>query len=134
VTRRHLLAGLGAGLIGGAAGVSPALAAPVRGARKAAAADLARGGMADWAAHVGTRFAIAGGGALRLVSVEPLCSGGPTPARSQCFAATFEAAGGGVPEGGATVVVAAPGAGAMPLYVGARSAVNGRERLVAVFN
>ncbi|HZF95138.1 MAG TPA: hypothetical protein VEZ20_09725 [Allosphingosinicella sp.] len=130
MTRRHLLAGLGAGLIGGAA---PALAAPVRGARTAAA-DLARGGMSDWAAHVGTRFAIAGGGTLRLVSVEPLCSGGPTPARSQCFAATFEAAGGAAPEGGATVFLAAPGAGAMPLYLGPRSAAGGRFRLVAVFN
>jgi hypothetical protein len=133
VTRRHLLAGLGAGLIGGAAGVAPALAAPVRGTRKAAA-DLERGGLADWAARVGEPFAIPGGGTLRLVSVEPLCSGGPTPARSQCFAATFEAAAGTAPEGGATVFVAPQGAGAMPLYLGARTVVRGRARLVAVFN
>jgi hypothetical protein len=93
-------------------------------------ADLERGGMADWAAHVGARFAVAGGGTLRLVSVEPLCSGGPSPSRSQCFAATFEGPPGAVPEGEATVAVAAPGGRPMPLYLGARTG----SRLVAVFN
>ena len=131
MTRRHLLAGLAAGLAG-VAGATSANAAPLR--RAPAAADLERGGIADWSARIGTVFAVAGGGTLRLVSVEPLCSGGPTPARATCFAAHFEAASGPVPRGGATHVLAPRFAPAMPLYLGPLASVGGRARLVAVFN
>ncbi|HEX8192356.1 MAG TPA: hypothetical protein VF552_05600 [Allosphingosinicella sp.] len=128
LTRRHLLAGLGAGLIGSAA--APAFAARPAPKRR----DLARGDLREWSAYVGEDFALAGGGALRLVAVEPLCSGGPTPSRSQCFAAVFEARAGAAPEGEATIALAAPGAEPMPLYLGMRSVARGRARLVAVFN
>ena len=134
MTRRHLLAGLGAALIGGAATAAPAAWASTLGARKGSTVDLARAGMTQWAALVGTRFDVAGGAALRLVAVEPLCSGGPTPARSRCFAAVFEAAGGPAPAGDATVVLAAAGGRPMPLFLGARAAAGGRTRFVAVFN
>lgn len=132
MTRRHLLAGLGAGLIGTAAGAAPLKAAAAVG--RSPATDLERAGIAEWSAHVGARFDVAGGGSLRLVAVEPLGSGGPMPSRSQCFAAVFEGAAGPVPEGNATLAVAAPGARPMPLYFGARFPAGRRSRLIAVFN
>jgi hypothetical protein len=131
MTRRHLLGGLAAGLVGAAA-TAPAIAAPL--SRRRAAADLERGGIADWSGEVGALFAVAGGGTLRLTAVEPLCSGGPTPSRATCFAAHFEAVAGPVPEGGATHALAPRSGPAMPLFLGARASVGGRERLVAVFN
>ena len=106
-------------MIGTAGGAAP-LTASAAAAARSPAADLERGDIAEWAARVGTRFDVAGGGTLRLVAVEPLCSGGPTPSRSQCFAAVFEGAGGAVPQGDATTALAAPGARPMPLYLGAR--------------
>lgn len=133
MTRRDLLAGLGAGLIGSVAGAAP-IAAATRSRSGGAAPDLERAGIDHWAARVGTRFDLAAGGSLRLAAVEPLCSGGPTPSRSQCFAAVFEAAGGEMPAGDATFVIAPAGGRPMPLFLSARHAARGRARLVAVFN
>jgi len=132
VTRRSLLGGLGAGIVGGAAAtfsITPAAASVPRAAR-----DLARGNMTDWSAHVGERFSLAGGGVLRLVAVEPLSSGGRSPSRSQCFAAVFEASGGPAPHGSATYILASASAAPMPLYLGEAAEVRGGKRLVAVFN
>lgn len=134
LSRRTVILALGAGLGGTAAGAAPALAASAGSRTPRGAAALERGAMGDWAAFVGERFQVAGGGTLRLAGVEGLCSGGPTPSGRRCFAALFESVGGPAPEGGRTYALAARSAAPMSLYLGVRAEVRGRSRLVAVFN
>jgi hypothetical protein len=132
LSRRSLLTAICAGMAASAA--PAAVPGAVRAAGPRALADLQRGGLTDWQAHLGQRFSLGSGGSLRLVAVEPLCSGGPTPARGQCFAALFEAAAGAAPEGDATYWLVSQNSAPMPLHLGAAAQVGGRTRLVAVFN
>jgi hypothetical protein len=133
-TRRSIIVGLGAGVAGSAGGAAPLFAAALSAPSAPRVPDLGKGDMAAWAAHVGERFAVAGGGGLRLAAVEPLCSGGPTPSRTQCFAAVFETAGGGAPAGDSTYMLAPASGPAVPLYLGISARDGRKTRLVAVFN
>lgn len=132
-----MLCALGAGIVG-VSGAGRASASPsARRSQRPSASprrDLARGTMADWQAHVGTRFALGAGASLRLVAVEPLCGGGPNPGRGECFAAVFEASDGRAPAGDAIYRLETAGASPLALHLGSRAGRRGRMRYVAVFN
>ena len=136
-TRRHLLTALGLGMIGSAAGAFPRIE---RGRlQRLPRRDLQHGGIADWAALVGQRFDLAPGmgGALTLVEVEPMSSGGRKPqaaTRGRNFAATFEADAANPPAGDQTYFLSPRSAPALPLYLGSPATVAGKLRLVAIFN
>ncbi|HYJ28820.1 MAG TPA: hypothetical protein VEW25_00585 [Allosphingosinicella sp.] len=142
LTRRHMLAVLSVGTV-----ATTAQAAPLRlGGRAAAqapaspaAANLERGGFADWSALVGRRFRLAGapGAPLKLIAVEPDVSDGPRPGavrRRRGFAAIFETAAARAPEGDQAHWIAHGSGAALPVFLSPPAAVAGRTRLVAVFN
>jgi len=138
-TRRHLLAGIGLGMIGTIAGGARAQVSSRLSPRTEpapASVDLARADSETWTRFVGQDFAIPaiGGAALRLVAVEAAPSGGRRPARMRGhFHAIFESVGRRVPEGDATYVMAPRSASPLPLFLASREVINGRHRLVATF-
>lgn len=139
-TRRHMLAGIGLGMIGamasGASGAQAATGPARRPSQPLADADLARADSETWAQYVGQDFAIpaVGGAVLRLVAVEEAPSGGPRPRRMRGqFHAIFESVGRTVPEGDATYVMAPRSASPLPLFLAGRASGGRRERLVATF-
>lgn len=138
-TRRHMLAGIGLGMIGTIAGGARAEASSrlARSTRPApGSADLARADSAVWSRFIGQEFAIpaVAGASLRLVAVENAPGGGRRPARMRApFHAIFESVGRAVPESDTTYVVAPRSASPLPLFLAGKSAVGRRHRLVATF-
>ncbi len=139
-TRRHMLAGIGLGMIGamasGGAGAQAATGPARRPYRPLAGTDLARADSATWARYVGQDFAIpaVGGAMLRLVAVEDAPSGGHRPRRMRRqFHAIFESVGRTAPEGDATYVMAPRSASPLPLFLAGKSQAGHRDRLVATF-
>lgn len=138
-TRRHMLAGIGLGMIGTMAGGARAQVSSRLSPRTGpapASVDLARADSATWARFVGQDFAISAiaGAVLRLIAVEAAPSGGPRPAGMRGhFHAIFEAVGRTVPEGDATYVLSPRSASPLPLFLASRAVVGGRHRLVATF-
>ena len=146
-TRRNLLGGLLAGGAAAAAYAKPGLFlnwAPAAGRRgrgswwTKSAVPLARAGIDDWGAQVGTVFKVAGetgNAALKLVSVLPFQSAGRRPAslgRDRAFAAVFEPVSGPVPAGDRTYSVQHETNSALSIFITPRPGSEGR--LEAVFN
>jgi hypothetical protein len=139
-SRRHVLAAVGFGMIGAAAGASSGTAASLAGTTPAKAAKLPSslkfGSLADWQAVVGHSFGVAGGGRVKLVSVEAFKTSGRRPAglpRAQAFAATFEAPAGAL-DGDRVHRLSHPLLPALAVHLGAATKKNGKSRLVAIFN
>jgi len=141
-SRRMLLAGLGAGVVGAiGAGASAApvlrLAAPTK-----TVPSLQSAGLAEWTATVGDRFTLVtayGSHTLKVVSVTAFAASGtrpPTLTRTQAFSVLFELVGGPqLPSGDSPLLelthrTYAP----LPIYLGAPIAVGLATRVAAVFN
>lgn len=142
LTRRHMLAAISVGTVAttanaaplrlGGRAIAPAPASP-------AAADLERGGFADWSALIGKSFRLAGapGAPLKLVAVEPGLSDGPRPGtvrRRRGFAAIFETNAARAPEGDQSYWIAHGLGAPLPVFLSPPAAVGSKARLVAVFN
>lgn len=129
LTRRSLLAALGAGMIAdSAAGTAPGprsgLSRPPR--------QMSRAGLDDWTALIGERFGAGPGTSLRLVAVEPAGERASAPHRRP-FTAVFEAAGAAAPEGDRTYRLSHPAIASLPLFIGPAASVESRTRFVAEF-
>jgi hypothetical protein len=138
-TRRHLLAGVGLGMIGAAIHAAPAPTnSRLPGRTPMTNTDLQRAEAAVWARYVGQDFTIPAlsGVALRLVAVEPAVAAGPRPprARRANFYAVFESVGRAVPDGDSTYVMQSRTVSPLPVFLGKRSVVAGRHRLIAAFS
>lgn len=145
-TRRNLLGGLLAGGAAAAAYAAPGLSLNwSSSARRSgrswwakSAVPLARAGIDDWGAQVGTLFDVAGetgNAALKLVAVLPLHSGGRRPAslgRDSAFTAVFETVSGAMLEGSRTYSARHEKSGALSIFITPRPGSEGR--LEAVFN
>jgi hypothetical protein len=137
-TRRHLLAGVGLGMIGAAIHAAPAPTNSRLPGPAPTTTDLQRAEAAAWARYVGQDFTIPAltGVTLRLVAVEPAAAAGPRPprARSANFYAVFESVGRAVPDGDSTYVMQSRSVSPLPVFLGKRSVDAGRHRLIAAFS
>jgi hypothetical protein len=141
-SRRMLLAGLGAGVvgaIGAAASAAPVLrlAAPTR-----TTPSLQAGGLAEWTATVGEKFTLTtanGSHTLKVVSATAFPASGtrpPTLTRTEAFSVLFELVGGPqLPSGDSPLYqlthrTYAP----LPIYLSAPIAFGLGTRVAAVFN
>lgn len=96
---------------------------------------LASAGHDEWAAEVGSTFAVAGAQRLTLAEVRPFESAGPRPAgaRDRAFVAQFDVAGSGTITRDGIYTVTHPRHGPFQMFLTAGGDANPR-RLQAVFN
>lgn len=150
VSRRLLLAGLGAGAVGAVAAAAPILnlrlAAGSATSKSASWWDrtfhaLHSAGLAEWGALVGETFALEspnGSHLLRIAAVTAFPRSGSRPqtlARSQAFSVVFESIGGpSLPPKDGVYQIAHRSFPALPLYMGAPTRLAQKIRLIAVFN
>lgn len=150
LSRRLLLAGLGAGAVGAAAAASPVLG--LRSARGGSArpADswwdrsfqsLESAGFAEWTALVGETFSVEtpnGSHWLRIAAVTAFPASGSRPAglgRSQAFSVAFEpVAGPPLPAADSLYRLVHRAYPPLPVHMGAPSGLGGKSRLISVFN
>ncbi len=149
LSRRLLLAGLGAGAVGAAAAAAPGLG--LRGARGASARtaswwdrtfqSLEAAGLEEWTALVGETFSLEtanGSHWLRIAAVTAFPAPGSRPAelgRSQAFSVAFEpVAGPPLPATDSLYRLVHRAFRPLPVYLGAPSSHASKMRLVAVFN
>lgn len=149
LSRRLLLAGLGAGAFGAAAAAAPVLglrAATATAGRPASWWDrtflsLQTAGLTEWSGVVGETFALNspnGSHVLRIVSVTAFPRSGPRPAelgRSQAFSVVFElTAGPPLPATDGLYQLVHRSYPPLPIHMGAPVGLGRETRLVAVFN
>jgi hypothetical protein len=149
LSRRVLLAGLGASAVGAAtaAAGSPILTLRPAGSRRSDSwwdrtfQSLHSAGLEQWSGLVGETFALAspnGSHKLRIAAVTPFSGQGARPAalgRRQAFSVVFESvAGPDLPAADGVYQLAHRSHPPLPVYMGAPSAVGRKARLVAVFN
>jgi hypothetical protein len=140
LTRRNMLiasggavAVLGAGIVPSGAAASPGSGR--RGRTSPGARSLASAGHDQWAAEVGSTFAVAGAQGLALAEVRPLESPGPRPsgARDRAFVARFDVVGGSPIAGDRIYTVSHPRHGPFQMFVTA-AGEDSPGRMHAVFN
>lgn len=151
LSRRVLLAGLGAGAVGAAAA---AAAMPVLSLRPSGGASdrpdswwdrtflsLQAAGLEQWRGLVGESFALDspnGSHELRIAAVTAFPAKGARPAalgRSQAFSVVFESvAGPALPAADRVYQLVHRSHPPLPVHMGAPSALGQRMRLIAVFN
>jgi hypothetical protein len=143
LSRRGMLAGLGAAFAAAGALAAPAL--NLSWTRKPAArgswwdrtsASLSHAGADEWSRHVGSEFSFDGGGVAKLVKVEPFATKGARPAelRDRAFALVFDAAKGSLPAGDRMYDVSHPDGGDMKIYFSDCGTQCSGRRLQAIFN
>jgi hypothetical protein len=145
LSRRHMLiASGGAVAVFGAAIAVPARASASPGPRGRSrtpgllpgARSLATAGHDEWAAQVGSTFAIAGAQGLALTAVRPLHSSGrrPAGARGTAFVAQFDLLGAGPIAGDRIYTVSHPQHGPFQMFLTAAGDARNPGRMHAVFN
>ena len=149
MSRRLLLAGLGAGAVGAAASVSPVLNLRPAGGPSSQPASwwdraflsLQSAGLAEWSMLVGEAFDLDGPNGphrLRIAAVTAFPRSGRRPstlARSQAFSVVFESvAGPPLPSTDRLCQLVHRSYPPLPIYMGAPFALGRKSRLVAVFN
>lgn len=151
LSRRLLLAGLGAGAVGAVAAASPVFSLRFAGTGAGAGrpaswwdrtfVSLHAAGLAEWTGVVGETFSLTslnGSNMLRIVAVTPFPRSGPRPpdlARSQAFSVVFELiAGPPLPVADRVCQLVHRSYPPLPIYMGAPSKVGQRSRMIAVFN
>jgi hypothetical protein len=152
LSRRVLLAGLGAGAVGAVAAAGPVLSLRLAGPGAGAAGrpaswwdrtfvSLHAAGLAEWTGVVGETFSLDslnGSHMLRIVAVTAFPRSGPRPldlARSQAFSVVFELiAGPPLPARDRVCQLVHRSYPPLPIYMGAPSRVGQKSRLIAVFN
>ncbi|TMJ19757.1 MAG: hypothetical protein E6G92_08285 [Alphaproteobacteria bacterium] len=104
--------------------------------RLSGARPLASAGHDEWAAQVGSTFAVAGAQGLTLAQVRPLESSGrrPAGARDRAFLAEFEIVGRGRIAGDQTYMVSHPESGPFQMFLTAAGDARNPGRMHAVFN
>ena len=148
-SRRTLLAGLGAGAVGVAAGAAPIFslrAAPLSSGQPVSWWDrtflsLKAAGLAEWKGVVGETFNLAtpnGSHLLKVVAVSAFPASGSRPrtlGRSQAFSVVFESIGGPpLPAGDRLYELAHRSFPSLPISMSAPTMLGQKTRLVAVFN
>jgi hypothetical protein len=142
LSRRLLLAGLGAGA---AAAAAPALglrlAGEVPGRRGRSFQPLQAAGLAEWSGAVGERFSVEtvnGSHLLGIAAVAAFPGSGSRPAalgRSQAFSVAFELiAGPPLPAADRLYRLVHRTYPPLPIHMGAPSVLGRKTRLIAVFN
>jgi hypothetical protein len=146
LSRRHvLLVTGGAAVAAGAVLASPLRTSVERGARELAVAQpwlrpmlsLANASYDEWAAQVGSVFAIGGATGMRLAGVQALNSGGVRPSslvRTQAFVAMFDPIGGGTMAGDLIYTANHPQYGPLAIFLQASADARTPARMLAVFN
>jgi hypothetical protein len=149
MSRRLLLAGLGAGAVGAVAAVSPVLSLrPADGASAKPESwwdrtflSLQAAGLAEWSMLVGEMFDLDGPNGphrLRIAAVTAFPGSGPRPAtlaRSQAFSVVFESVEGApLPPSDRLYQLVHSSYPPLPIYMGAPFALGRMSRLIAVFN
>jgi hypothetical protein len=143
-----LLAGLGLGAVGVAAGAAPVL--KLTGTTTTGGTtswwdrtfvSLASGGMAEWSQVVGQTFSLVspnGSHLLKVASVTAFSQSGtrpPTLGRSQAFSVAFELVSGpALPATDRLYEIAHPSYPSLPIYMGVPVGVARTTRLISVFN
>lgn len=149
LSRRILLAGLGAGAVGAVAATAPVLSFGSGGAGPGAKASrwdraflsLQSAGLDEWSKAVGETFALRsvnGAHRVRLVAVTAFPRSGARPAklaRAQAFSVVFEAAGGPpLPAGDSLYQLVHASYPSLPIHMAAPVGLGRTTRLTAVFN
>lgn len=152
LSRRILLAGLGAGAVGAvgaltggvpALGVGRVTGAPDRGDSwwDRSFVSLRAAGLDEWRGAVGETFAAAspnGSHRLRVAAVTPFATSRPRPTglgRSHAFSVVFESVGGSpLPTADSLYELVHGAYSALPVYMGAPFRSGRASRLIAVFN
>jgi hypothetical protein len=151
LSRRLLLAGLGAGAVGAVAAAAPVLNLRLSGASAGAARSaswwdrtfmsLHSAGLSEWSGLIGETFALEspnGSHMLRIAAVTAFPRSGQRPAelaRSQAFSVVFESMGGAaLPPTDRLYQLAHSTFPALPLYMGAPTRLGQKTQLIAVFN
>ena len=149
LSRRILLAGLGAGAVGAVAATTPVLSfgsaaggPDSKGSRlDRTFASLQAAGLDEWTKAVGETFGLRslnGSHRLRVVAVTAFPRSGPRPARlarSQAFSVVFEAvAGPALPAGESVYQLVHASYPPLPIHMGAPVGLGRTTRLIAVFN
>ena len=146
LSRRKLLLVIG----GATAAAGAVIAAPYRGvfARRVeqflrrrplarTMRSLAYGSYEDWLLQVGSDFAIAGAGTMRLIGVQAFASGGRRPPelrRSSAFVAFFDPLGGRTLAGELIYTLRHPQHGPLQLFLSASADPQTPARMFAVLN
>jgi hypothetical protein len=153
LSRRVLLAGLGAGAVGAVAAASPVLSLRLSGPASASGAgrpaswwdrtflSLQSAGLAEWSGVVGEAFTLEtlnGSHMLRIVAVTAFPRSGHRPtalARSQAFSVVFESiAGPPLPATDRVYQLVHRSYPPLPIYMAAPFKTGQKSRLIAVFN
>jgi hypothetical protein len=149
LSRRVLLAGLGAGAVGAAGaltGTAPVLSLGSAGGTSSREASwwdrtflsLQAAGLAEWSRVVGETFTLNGSHRLRVVAATAFARSGARPAglgRSQAFSVVFEPiAGPPLPATDKVYKLVHPSYPPLPIYMSAPVGLGRATRLIAVFN
>lgn len=149
LSRRMLLAGLGAGAVGAAAAAAPILSLRFTGNASGRPASwwdrtflsLQAAGLAEWSGVVGETFTLEtlnGSHRLRIVAVTAFPRSGSRPTalgRSQAFSVVFESiAGPPLPATDRLYQLVHRSYPTLPIYMGAPALLGRKSRLIAVFN
>ena len=149
MSRRLLLAGLGAGAVGAVAAAAPGLSLrPAAGSPGRPASwwdrsflSLQAAGLAEWSGLIGEMFVLDspnGSHGLRIAAVTAFPGKGARPgtlARSQAFSVVFESvAGPPLPSSDRLYQLVHRSYPPLPIYMGAPFALGRKSRLIAVFN
>ncbi|HEX8240957.1 MAG TPA: hypothetical protein VF574_14575 [Allosphingosinicella sp.] len=142
-----LLAGLGLGAVGVAAGAAPVLRLTASPAGTTTSwwdrtfVSLRSAGMAEWSQVVGSTFSLVspnGSHLLKVAAVTPFVQSGARPrtlGRSQAFSVAFELVSGpALPKTDRLYEIAHPSYPSLPIYMGVPVGVARTTRLIAVFN
>jgi hypothetical protein len=145
LSRRKLLVAGGAAAVAGSVLIASSKSAISRRSRSLIRAQpflrrllsLADAGYDEWAAQVGSLFAVGGGNPIQLVGVRALNSGGERPpglGRDRAFVAMFNVLGGGTMAGDLIYTASHPEYGPLQIFLGASSDPATPGRMLAVYN